>query len=135
MVWRKGRYFVVVDEVEATQAGAFALQCSWRTLGTPTLEANRLETVQRDPEDGREDRFVLEGVGGDRILLERDWESFGHWWKGLSLFGRLRQYPAPVCKPGDGGGGPAYVYQSVLCDQPGKAGGMSGCGVWALLRC
>ncbi len=81
MVWLKGRYFVVVDEVEATQAGAFALQCSWRTLGTPTLEANRLEAVQRDPEDGREDRFVLEGVGGDRTSLERDWESFGHWWK------------------------------------------------------
>ncbi len=81
MVWRVGRFFVVIDEIQATEAGAFALQCNWRTLGTPTLDGNRLETVQKDPDDGREDRFVLEGMGGDRIDMERDWEAFGHWWK------------------------------------------------------
>ena len=81
VVWRKGRFFVVIDEVEASRAGTFALECNWRTLGTPTLDGDRLETLQRDPDSGREDRFVLEGAGGDRVTLERDWEAFGHWWK------------------------------------------------------
>jgi len=80
VVWFPGLYFVVVDEVEATAAGSFALQCHWRCLGTPELNGGRLEAVQRDPESGREDRFVLEGSGGDRVSLERDWENFGHWW-------------------------------------------------------
>ncbi len=81
VVWLKGRFFVVIDEVEATEAGTFALECNWRSLGTPTLHGDRLETVQRDPDSGREDRFVLEGAGGDRVTMERDWEAFGHWWK------------------------------------------------------
>ncbi|MCY3766539.1 MAG: hypothetical protein OXH06_14065 [Gemmatimonadetes bacterium] len=80
IVWQRGRYFVVVDEVEATKPGAFALQCHWRTLGTPALKDGILESVQRDPETGREDRFVLQSVGGGRMSLERDWENFGHWW-------------------------------------------------------
>ena len=80
VVWRRGRYFVVVDEVEATKAGAFALQCHWRTLGTPALNDGTLEVVQKDPDSGREDRFVLQSVGGGRLSLERDWENFGHWW-------------------------------------------------------
>ncbi len=80
VVWCKGRCFVVVDEVEATKAGAFALQCHWRILGTPTLRDGTLEAVQQDPESGREDRFVLQSVGGGRLSLERDWENFGHWW-------------------------------------------------------
>ncbi len=80
MVWFKGLYFVAVDEVEATAAGSFALECHWRCLGRPELNGGRLEAVQRDAESGREDRFVLEGVGGDRVSLERDWENFGHWW-------------------------------------------------------
>lgn len=80
IVWRRGRYFVVVDEVEATKPGAFALQCHWRTLGTPALKDGMLEVIQQDPETGREDRFVLQSVGGGRMSLERDWENFGHWW-------------------------------------------------------
>lgn len=81
VVWLKGRFFVVIDEVEAAEAGTFALECNWRSLGTPTLHGDRLETLQRDPGSGREDRFVLEGAGGDRVTMERDWEAFGHWWK------------------------------------------------------
>jgi hypothetical protein len=84
IVWLVGRLFVVIDEVEATRAGAFAIQCNWRSLGTPKLEGGRLEAVQRDPDSGREDRFVLENAGDDRISLERDWISFGHWWKNYS---------------------------------------------------
>ena len=81
VVWRKGSFFVVIDEIEASKAGTFALECNWRTLGMPSLDGDRLETLQRDPDSGREDRFVLEGAGGDRVTMERDWEAFGHWWK------------------------------------------------------
>ena len=80
VVWRRGRYFLVVDEVEATKPGAFALQCHWRTLGTPDLKDDTLKVVQRDPASGREDTFVLQSAGGGRMSLERDWENFGHWW-------------------------------------------------------
>ena len=82
VVWRRGRYFVVLDEIEATRPGAFALQCHWRTLGKPALNNGTLEVVQQDPGTGREDRFVLQSVGGGRMTLERDWENFGHWWEG-----------------------------------------------------
>ncbi|MDE2998396.1 MAG: VCBS repeat-containing protein [Gemmatimonadota bacterium] len=81
VVWLKGRFFVVIDEIKATEPGTFALECNWRTLGTPVLDGGRLETLQRDPDSGREDRFILEGTGGDRVTMERDWEAFGHWWK------------------------------------------------------
>ena len=81
IVWLRGRSFVVIDDVVATQAGQFTLQCHWRALGGGTLEGDRLEVVQRDPDTGREDRFVLQGTGGDRVSLEKDWENFGHWWE------------------------------------------------------
>ncbi|MBI2950888.1 hypothetical protein HYY27_02280, partial [bacterium] len=80
IAWQKGGWFAVFDRVTATQAGEFALQCHWRTLGTPTLDGDDLTVVQRDPKSGREDRFVLRGSGGDRTSMERDWENFGHWW-------------------------------------------------------
>ncbi len=105
VVWRKGRFFVVIDEIEASKAGTFALECNWRTLGTPALDGDRLETLQRDQDSGREDRFVLEGAGGDRVTMERDWEAFGHWWKDYpysdDYVNILRQSVSREMAPGD----------------------------------
>jgi hypothetical protein len=80
IVWFRGRSFVVIDDVEATQAGQFSLQCHWRVLGSAALNGDRLEVVHTDPNTDREDRFILQGSGGDRVSLEHDWENFGHWW-------------------------------------------------------
>ena len=82
ILWCKGRCFVVVDEVEATQDGEFALQCHWRALGETTLKEGTLEAVQRDPENGREDRFVLQTTEDSRVSLELDRENFGYCWFG-----------------------------------------------------
>lgn len=38
--WRKGKYFIVMDETRALESGDFNVQCHWRTLGTPALESD-----------------------------------------------------------------------------------------------
>ncbi len=46
IVWRKGGYFLVFDEVKAREDGDFNLQCLWRTLGKPALDGNTLRVEQ-----------------------------------------------------------------------------------------
>ena len=44
--WRKGKYFLVLDEMKAREAGDFNFQCLWRVLGKPTLEGDGLKVEQ-----------------------------------------------------------------------------------------
>ncbi len=49
VVWPKGRYFLVVDEMRAVESGAYNFQCIWRTLGNADLDGRRWTSTQ----DGR----------------------------------------------------------------------------------
>ncbi len=48
IVWLPGDYMVVVDEVEALEAGDYTLRCCWRPWGDATLEGGRM-SVQHPP--------------------------------------------------------------------------------------
>lgn len=45
--WRKGHYFLVVDEFEALQDGEYSTRCYWRSLGEPTIEGQGLTVTQQ----------------------------------------------------------------------------------------
>lgn len=48
IVWRPNDYFLVVDSVEALEAGNFTLRCCWRPWGNPVLEGNTLKATHQD---------------------------------------------------------------------------------------
>ncbi|MCD6360354.1 MAG: hypothetical protein J7M38_05755, partial [Armatimonadetes bacterium] len=41
IIWPRGRYFLVVDELRAVEAGDYNFQCIWRTLGAADLDGRR----------------------------------------------------------------------------------------------
>ncbi|MDP6779685.1 MAG: VCBS repeat-containing protein [Candidatus Latescibacteria bacterium] len=74
--WCKGRYFLVIDTVEALDAGSFQLDCIWRVLGEVRSEGSRLDVEQKG------ERFhIVEADAADRRLTDReadygfDWET------------------------------------------------------------
>lgn len=46
ILWAKGRYFLVVDELEFVAAGCYKLDCLWRTLGEVSLVNDNLVADQ-----------------------------------------------------------------------------------------
>ena len=46
IIWAKGEYMVVLDEVTAREAGDFGLQCIWRVLGEPEVDGDRALVTQ-----------------------------------------------------------------------------------------
>jgi len=46
ILWGKGRYFAVVDELEAQEEGDYRFRCLWRMLGDVTLDGDRLTVDQ-----------------------------------------------------------------------------------------
>ena len=48
ILWKKGAYFLVMDEVRALEEGRFRLTSRWRTRGDVRVSGNTLKTVQGD---------------------------------------------------------------------------------------
>lgn len=48
ILWRKGSWFLVVDDAEAQAPGTYTLRCNWRCLGRPTLGRDGLQLSQDD---------------------------------------------------------------------------------------
>ena len=46
LIWRKGRYVAVIDELQARQSGNYDLRCYWRTLGEVRLQGRILQVEQ-----------------------------------------------------------------------------------------
>ena len=64
IIWRRGEYFLVVDEVVAEEGGDFTLRCCWRPWGDTVLEDGTL-TVQHKPMT-----MVIENADGASCRLE-----------------------------------------------------------------
>ena len=47
VVWRKGRYVLVLDDLVARESGDYSLQWFWRTLGEPKLSGRTYRVLQR----------------------------------------------------------------------------------------
>ncbi len=41
VIWSKSRYFLVIDDLQATASGSYDLQCIWRALGKADLQGRR----------------------------------------------------------------------------------------------
>jgi hypothetical protein len=48
ILWKKGDYFLVIDEVIAQRAGGYTLECRWKMLGQPHLSDRKLTVRQGD---------------------------------------------------------------------------------------
>ncbi|NLB95526.1 MAG: hypothetical protein GX785_07425 [Armatimonadetes bacterium] len=70
LLWQKGSYFVVIDEVTAETPGDYTLGSTWRVLGEPRLEGNALTITQRESSarvqnaDGLAGRIRFERMAG-----------------------------------------------------------------------
>lgn len=58
ILWRKGEYFFVADELEALEEGEYNTRCYWRTLGEPMLDGIELRVAQQ----------AREGAAGVEII-------------------------------------------------------------------
>ena len=78
ILWGKGRYFAVVDELEAREEGDYRFRCLWRVLGDVTLEEDCVAVDQAgvrlridSADDSRKE------VRGDECLRS-NWGSYEH---------------------------------------------------------
>ncbi len=69
ILWRKGGYFLVVDELEALEDGGYTTRCYWRSLGEPELAGPDLRVTQqiREAEESV-DVVEMEGASGGRAV-------------------------------------------------------------------
>ncbi len=65
IVWPKGRFFLVVDDMQCIDPAQYSFQCIWRTLGSAKLEGKRWTSV-KDP-----GRFNLV-IASDAALCEKE---------------------------------------------------------------
>jgi len=67
VLWRKGEFFVVLDELCAKQDGEYSFQCLWRTMGDARVEGADFVAEQ----DG--DRFLVKNASPvDRLRITCD---------------------------------------------------------------
>jgi len=67
IIWKKERYFIVVDQMEAKEDGEFDFRCVWRGLGKPTLTAEGMLLEQEGGE-----RFHIQTIPGRELKLNND---------------------------------------------------------------
>ncbi len=73
ILWSRGRFFLVIDEMEALSDDDYGFRAVWQTLGNVTLRGGGL-AVEQDGE-----RFYIEGLKGPSLKLEDDHETGANW--------------------------------------------------------
>ena len=73
ILWNRGRYFLVVDEMEALEADEYSFRAIWQTLGEVKLRSGGM-AVEQDGE-----RFYIQGLPGPALKLEDDPETGKNW--------------------------------------------------------
>ena len=99
IVWLKGRFFAVLDEMEAVQGGDYNLRCHWNGLGALDMNGATLRFEQ----DGQ--CCAITNDSPLRVLAEMDvsrtelaWERYPHAQPAIQ---RVRQTRSQSMKPGD----------------------------------
>lgn len=104
IIWPKGRFFLIVDDLVALDAATYGFQCIWRTLGRAQLQGRRW-TSEKEP-----GRMHLVAAS-DAVLAEK--ESAGTSLNAppfpLAEARALVQAAAPNMQPGD-----RYQFANVL---------------------
>lgn len=73
ILWNRGRFFLVIDEMEALSEDDFGFRAIWQTLGNVALRGGGLQVEQ----DG--ERFFFQGLKGPSLKLEDDEETGRNW--------------------------------------------------------
>ncbi|MGD9498446.1 MAG: FG-GAP-like repeat-containing protein, partial [Armatimonadota bacterium] len=69
VLWRKGEYFFVVDELQALADGQYNTRCYWRTLGEPELDGPDLRVTQQVRGGNETVRVAaVDGASGGRAV-------------------------------------------------------------------
>lgn len=89
ILWRRGGYFVVADEVQALQAGDYTLRCCWRPWGDLALDKG-VATALHDPR-----RLVIANLDGANCSNEI--QKVAELWP----VNRLSQQVSKTLTPGD----------------------------------
>lgn len=82
ITWRKGRWFLVVDELEAVEPGDYRVACCWRVLGEARLQGRRLQATQNG-----EMFSILSGDTSELSLREEPPLESRHWTGGAGDWG------------------------------------------------
>ena len=73
ILWRRGNYFLVVDEMEALAEDDYSFRAVWQTLGDVKLREGGM-AVEQDGE-----RFAIKGLPGPWLKLEDDPVTGANW--------------------------------------------------------
>jgi outer membrane protein assembly factor BamB len=98
IIWKKGKYFVFLDEIRAREAGEYRLDCRWRTRGDTALESGNLTVRQ-----GEKEFRILSADGLPRRLTtekESYWNTWDYPW-GKKELEILRAGETAALEPGD----------------------------------
>ncbi|MEW6356619.1 MAG: PQQ-binding-like beta-propeller repeat protein [Planctomycetota bacterium] len=78
IIWLKEKYFLVVDEMTAGEAGDYTFNCKWHLIGKPTLTGDALTVEQ----EGK--RFSVTTAPGLQLKLSDD-QALGKNWNGYEF--------------------------------------------------
>ncbi|KYH40564.1 MAG: hypothetical protein AYL32_010940 [Candidatus Bathyarchaeota archaeon B26-2] len=70
ILWRKGKFFLVIDDLEAEEDAEYDFRCLWRILGRTDLERNHLISEQKGVE------FHMQNAGGISSLTYKERDAF-----------------------------------------------------------
>ena len=73
ILWSRGAYFLVIDEMEAQDEADYSLRAVWHTLGNVQRRHGGLAVEQNG------EQFFIHGLTGPRIKLEDDPETGKNW--------------------------------------------------------
>lgn len=115
IIWKKGEYFIFLDDVRARVGGEFRLGCRWRTRGETALRGGALIVRQGDRE------FGILGADGAlrRVTTEKEsyWNTWNYPW-GNQEIKVLEAVKTAAFEPGAG-----WTFAHLMCpldDAPGR---------------
>jgi hypothetical protein len=73
ILWNRGRYFLVVDEMTALEANDYTFRAIWQTLGEVGVAEGGLAVTQNG------EQFFIKGLPGPRLKLTNDAETGKNW--------------------------------------------------------
>ncbi len=108
--WAKGRYFVVIDQLQCTEAGDYRCYCLWRLVGKAELKGSRVSLHQEG------EHFYIHNADGAAQEIVADlheksrWRSYPHAGDALHV---LHQQAARTMQPGE-----SLAYVNLLTPHP-----------------
>lgn len=98
VIWRKGSYMVVLDELTAGEGGDYDLQCRWSVLGDPQLDGRTLHVTQQ----GADFRMINADHSRPSVYLappgQSEWEAYEYAGPDKHVFHQRLQ---PTLAPGE----------------------------------